>query len=168
MANDLTPDSEFTVKDSATINLIIAVFFYIMSGCTFYYNYGEKGFDSMAAVSLVPAIVCTIKVFFKPSIITINKKGIWFGRSPVTDWQNFINAATQQLELKVGGFTDRNILYVQYLRPGTDEKYKKTIQLGNTQNKSEEDIIAAIQYFYGLYLSRTGSVVNPDFRNMLQ
>ena len=106
-----------------------------MSGCTFYYNYGEKGFDSMAAVSLVPAIVCTIKVFFKPSIITVNKKGIWFGRSAVTDWPNFINAATQQLELKVGGFTDRNILYVQYLRPGTDEKYKKTIQLGNTQKQ---------------------------------
>jgi len=148
---ELTPSTSFTVKDSIVIDLLVAGFFYLMFGTAVSYNYGKKGFDSLVLLSLFPAISFTIRAFIRTAAITINRKGIWFSRQLVCTWPDFIAARIDQLEMRSGRWEDRNALAIEYYKGTEGDVYKKTIMLGNTQNKSGEEIITAIEYFYELY-----------------
>jgi hypothetical protein len=47
--------------------------------------------------------------------------------------------------------SDNVVLTIEYYNDERDFFYQRTTKLTNTQNKSEEEIIAAIEFFYGLY-----------------
>ncbi|MEP7164259.1 MAG: hypothetical protein ABI741_06175 [Ferruginibacter sp.] len=148
---ELDPGSEFIVKESTVVDLIIAFVFYCMFGSAVFYSSGDKIMDRVIMTSLVPAIAFTFRAFVKTVAIRVNNKGIWFGGQPVTDWGNFISAKVNQLEMRSGGWEDRNELAVEYFKGTEGDVYKKTIPLLSTQNRSGEEIIAAIEYFYELH-----------------
>lgn len=158
----LTEESEFTVKESTLIDLLVAAVFFCMVASSVTYNSGSKVFDRLMLFGLVPGIIFTIKAFVKTTAITVNKKGIWFANQPVTDWQNFISAKVNQLEMLTGRWEDRNELAVEYFKGTEGDVYKKSIMLVSTQNKSEEEIIAAITFFYELYKKNNNPLLPAD------
>jgi len=64
----------------------------------------------------------------------------------VTNWTHFITAKYEQ-EDKVMSLQDNFILLIDYYNPETGKRYTSKIKLPSILNKSEEDIIAAIQRF---------------------
>jgi len=67
----------------------------------------------------------------------------------VTDWDNFLSAKISQKTVN-GSLKDNFILllvYTKYDKPG---QFRRTIDLTNTQDKGEEEVIATIRYFYTL------------------
>jgi len=148
---ELNPDTEFTVTEATLVDLLIALVFICMFVSAVLYGSGNRALDRVMYLSLFPGIGFAIRAFIKKAAILVNKKGIWFAGQPVTDWNNFIAAKINQLEMRSGGWEDRNELAVEYYKGTEGDVYKKTIALLSTQNKSGEEIIAAIEYFYELY-----------------
>lgn len=149
----LDEDGSFTVREFAALSWIIAALFYAL----FIYavintaqmKTQSSAFDHMLLMVLLPAIGFTYKARSKNVYIRINEAGIYIGNFFLTNWQNFISAEYTQKKV-VASFQDNFILIIQYYRPG-DGQYEKEVPLTNTQNKAEEEVIAATQYFYDLY-----------------
>ena len=100
----------------------------------------------MTYLILVPAIYFIRKAFAKKKvIILINKNGIYYFNKQITDWFNFVKAHVTQEE-KVMAISDNFILLVEH-RNSQAKIIVDKIPLTNTQDKSEEEIIAAIKYF---------------------
>lgn len=99
----------------------------------------------MLLVVLVPALSFTIKGLQNKVAITINKEGIYYYKKFITNWQNLAEAYITQDEI-TGSIHDNFVLMVKYLVPG-DGYYVLKMKLTNTQDKSEEEVMAAIQFF---------------------
>ncbi|MGZ3849181.1 MAG: hypothetical protein ACXVMS_13770 [Flavisolibacter sp.] len=149
----LEEDGSFVVRENKTLNTIVAAFFYLL----FFYavfntclSSSAQGivYDKMLLVVLVPAILFTFKAFSKRVYILINKEGIYINNFLLTDWKNFVSAEYKQKEI-VGSIQDKFVLFIEYYRDGMGY-YVKEVPLTNSQNKSEEEVIAAIEYFYEL------------------
>lgn len=156
----LSKESQFIVGEEKVLDLIMAVLFF---GIFLYglidaillhlprINY--VSFISVAA--LVPAIFYYRKGKNKRIYIRINKKGIYQDEQLVTDWSNFLNAYISQKKPVMGpgisGSTnpiqDNFILVLEYLKEGQTQGFRRKIPLTNTQNKSEEEIMAAVNFF---------------------
>lgn len=147
-------DGSFAVKEFKGLNIVGAFVFYAM------FLYGlcntklsiqeqEPIYDKMLLLALVPALVFTKKVFSKHIYIRINTNGIYINNFFLTDWKNFRSAEYTQAKV-VGSFQDNFVLVVNYFKP-EDGYYMKEIALTNTQDKAEEEIIAAIDHFYNCY-----------------
>ncbi len=153
MPEVLTPNSEFIVADSTIINLLVAAFFFLMPISSLWYDAGSSLLDIFMLLGFVPGVIFLVKAFKKRAAISVNKNGISFFNTSVTDWKHFKGAAAKQMPLGIGRISDNVILTVEYYKDSTVHGfYKKTIPLTNTQNKSEEEIIAAIEFFYRLSL----------------
>ena len=155
----LTRDSEFTVGEEKILNYILALFFLGL----FVYGLADaakrnfKNIDYQSyvfALAIAPAIFCFRKAHSKRVYIRVNKSGIYQGGKLVTNWSNFLRAYLAQKE-KTGFFNikDNFLLVVEYKR---DHKgFRHRIPLTNTQNKSEEDVLAAVNFFYRVYKTDT-------------
>ena len=145
----LTPDSQFTVGEEKVLVFLLAGLFLAL----FLYGLIEaisKGFKNLDYSSMIFVIALSLSFLFfnkgrsKRVFIRINKKGIYQDEKLVTTWPDFIKAYVTQ-DQKVFSVQDNFVLMVEYKRGNTG--YKRKIPLGNTQNKSEEDIVAAIKFF---------------------
>ena len=87
-------------------------------------------------------------------IMKVNKDGIYYYTELVTNWQYFIDAKVTQAD-KLWTLQDNFILLINYT-DGEGKKYRSKIPLTNNQDKSEEEIIAAIRYFRTKYVERQG------------
>ena len=144
----LGPDSNFVVKQSGGVFLVLGLLFTAMFIYTvFYFVEPQEDFKfETTYLVLVPAIYFIMKAFAKKNdIIKINKNGIYYYGRLITNWFNFVKAHVTQEE-KAFAISDNFILLVQYkTAKGSIETEK--IPLTNTQDKSEEEIIAAIKFF---------------------
>lgn len=145
----LTKDSEFTVGEEKILVYILSGLFLAL------FLYGlvdslSKGFKNLDYSSMVYVIALSLSFMFfskgrsKRVFIRINKNGIYQDEKLVTSWPGFIKAYVTQ-DKKVFTVQDNFVLMVEYERE--NKGLKRKIPLGNTQNKSEEDIIAAIKFF---------------------
>jgi hypothetical protein len=163
-ANQLTESSTFTVKESALTNLLVGGFLMILAVLGFFADphegfYGMKIYYRSIWIMLVPAIIFLIRGFLHKTIFTIDKNGIYQYGKLVTDWKNFVSANITQKEI-TGSIKDNFILVIDYYNTEELCYHERTIPLADTQTKSEEEIIAAINFFYDLYKKKTpaGSV----------
>jgi hypothetical protein len=89
-------------------------------------------------------IILSLRGFARHTIIKINRHGFYHYGKLITNWDHFIDALVTQKEIP-GSIQDNFILII---RSSDGVKlYKDTIPLRNTQDKAEEEIIAAIRYF---------------------
>ncbi|HQX74372.1 MAG TPA: hypothetical protein PK298_15800, partial [Chitinophagaceae bacterium] len=51
---------------------------------------------------------------------------------------------------------DNFILVVEYTRDGSPEGFRRKIPLTNTQNKSEEEVLEAVKFFWSVYRKDAG------------
>ena len=148
---DLNINDSFQVKESALIGFLFSfIFFAMFIGAlvtiNFNLNYPIDVLRFILYGTLFPAIIFLIKAINKKVIIEINNTGIWYKGTLITSWDNYVNAYIFQEEIP--GSLDENIrLSIEYYVPDKDINYISVLKMENSQNKSEEQIICAINNF---------------------
>jgi hypothetical protein len=151
----LSKDSEFVVREDKVMDYILALLFFAL------FIYGlidaiKEHFIKLNYLSyvfiiaLAPAYIFFVKGKNKRVYIRINKMGIYQDEKLLTGWQNLLNAYVDQKE-KVLSIQDNFILVVEYMKDGFGQGFRRKIPLTNTQNKSEEEVIEAVRYFWMEY-----------------
>lgn len=79
----------------------------------------------------------------------VNLYGFYYLGKEVTNWQNFISAKFTEEE-KAFRVSDNFVLLLEYFKQDEPRSFITKIKLGNTQNKSEEEIIEAIEFYHQL------------------
>lgn len=159
----LTKGSEFVVREEKLLNYILA------SLCFALFLYGiidaaRRHFTNIDyqsyvfALALLPAFLFFRKARNSRIYFRVNKAGIYQDEKLVTNWPGFLNAYLDQKEKK-GFFNiqDNFMLVVEYKKDG--KGFRHRIPLTNTQNKSEEDVLAAVKFFWKEFrndISRSG------------
>ncbi|MDZ4794210.1 MAG: hypothetical protein SGI83_08025 [Bacteroidota bacterium] len=164
MGNDaLNKDSELVVGENKLMAWVLAILFFALFAYGVYdaikLRFKHIDYQSYVLVlALVPCIFCLRRVKSKRVYVRINRTGIYKDEQLVTSWSNLLKAYLgQEKKKKFYDLQDKFILIVEYR--GTDPKmgYRKKIPLTNTQNKSEEDVLEAVQFFWRLYRHQNGS-----------
>jgi hypothetical protein len=85
-------------------------------------------------------------------VMTINRDGFFYYGSLVTNWTNFVSARfvdeVPQLSKSSLGISDQFYLAVRYRKEAGGACFERKIALTNTQDKAEEEIMAAIRFYY--------------------
>jgi hypothetical protein len=141
-------NSDFVVKENGGVFLVLGLLFLAMFiySVIYYVEPQVKFHFEITYLTLVPAIYFIQKAFTKKTvIIRINKKGIFYYNKLITSWTNFVKAHVTQEE-KVLAISDNFVLLLEF-RNAQGKIITEKIPLTNTQDKSEEEIIAAIRFF---------------------
>lgn len=156
----LSKESEFVVGEDKVLVYILASLFFGL----FLYGLSDailQNFIKLNYLSyifmllLVPAIILFTKAKNKRIYIRINKKGIYQDEKLVSGWPNLIKAYISQKE-KILSIQDNFVLVVEYLKEGIDKGFRRKIPLTNTQNKSEEEVMEAVKFFWNQYENDAG------------
>ena len=149
----LTIDTEFIVGEEKVLDFILATLFFGL----FVYGWVEaivQDFKNETYIrylcfsALLPASYFFKKGMSKRIYIRINKTGIYQDEKLVTVWSNFLKAYVNQKEnTRLINIQDNFQLVVEFLKEGEDKGFRRKIPLTNTQNKSEEDVLAAVMFF---------------------
>jgi hypothetical protein len=150
-------EQDFLVKDSKTTNYIIgvallAVFVVSMS----YGDYGWSNYLTAICLFLIPGAVALAKGQRNTIIIRINKTGFFYAGKLITGWKLFYDATLQDKPATASN-NDNFMLDFRYYSSDHSLIYTLNIPLTNTQDKSEEEIIEAINFF-----CHEGRQVIPD------
>lgn len=144
----LNAESDFLVKESRSTNFIaggfmIAVFFVSMM-------FGDFGWDNLlfgVCILLLPGAIAIARGKRNHTIMKINKTGIYYAGQLVTGWGLYYDAAVKE-KTEVNSFRDNFVLDLRYYSPNYSLIYTRSIPLTNTHDKSEEEIIEAIRFYY--------------------
>ncbi|HEU4472829.1 MAG TPA: hypothetical protein VFR58_17165 [Flavisolibacter sp.] len=143
----LDENGEFLVKDSKSINLLIGVImiaiFFISQ---FVGDYGWSNFLMGTGLFLVPGAVAISRARRNTVIMRINKTGFYYGTQLIAGWDLFYDARVHD-RMGVGNFRDNFVLDFRYYSEDRALIYTRSIPLTNTQDKAEEEVIQAIQFF---------------------
>jgi hypothetical protein len=158
--NTLSKDSQFIVGEEKVLNYILALLFFglFMYGLidAVLYQFKKLTYlNAVFAVALIPAIFSFQKARSKRVYIRVNKNGIYQDERLLTNWHNYLKAYITQKEV-VFSIQDNFLLVVEYKKDVSDKGFRKKIALTNTQNKSEEDVLEAIQFFSKEFHSASG------------
>lgn len=154
----LTKETQFIVGEEKILNFILAGLFLLL----FIYGLADairKNFSNLDYSSMVFVIGLSLSFLFfnkgrsKRVFIRVNNKGIYQDEKLVTGWADIIKASITQ-DQKVFSVKDNFILLVEYKKDKTG--FRRKIPLGNTQNKSEEEVLAAIKFFLKVYQDEQG------------
>ena len=149
MAEQSSEDVPFVVKNSTGILIFIMVFcgFLFISSIPY-------GFNNVALVGgLLPALASIAGLINHKPLIIVDKNGIYASGRFITDWKHFAHAGIGEVQV-TASFADHFILYIEYSKDGIEGYFKSSIALTNTENKSEEAVVAAIEFFYNNYKSK--------------
>jgi hypothetical protein len=153
----LSKDKDFIVGEEKIINYFMVCFFLAL----FIYglvdpirnNFKYIDYQSIIFVfALLPAIYCFRRAQNKRIYIRVNKVGIYENEKLLTGWEGLLKVFISQEEKKsIISIKDNFILVVEYR--GTDLKkgFRRKIPLTNTQNKSEEEVLEAVMFFWKIY-----------------
>jgi len=151
----LNKDSQFVVGEDKVLVYIIASLFFalFLYGLIdmFLHHFTKIDYQSFIfMIALAPAFIFFVKARNKRIYIRINKTGIYQDEKLVTGWANLLNAYISQKDT-VLSIQDNFILVVEYRKDGFKQGFRRSIPLTNTQNKSEEDVLAAVKFFWKEY-----------------
>ncbi len=156
----LTKDSEFIVGEEKLLNYIIAILFLAL------FMYGlidavarkfiNINYQSLIfTLALAPAFIFFRKGRSKRIFIRINKTGIYQEEKLLTNWAHFSKAFITQEE-KLVSIKDNFVLVVEFRKDGHNEGFRRKIPLTNTQNRSEEEVLEAVKFFWNDYKTAMG------------
>ncbi len=159
----LTPDRQFIVGEYKLMNYFMALFFLALFGVGLYdaiaRNFRNIDYQSyVLALAIIPFLFVIRRLRSGKVYIRINSKGIYQDERLVTPWSGLLNAAlTQEEKKRMIEMGDKFILQLDYRKPGETKSFRRKIPLTNTQNKSEEEVLAAVKYFWASYNRNAGS-----------
>ena len=150
----LSKDCEFVVGEEKILNFVLA------SLCFSLFLYGlidaiRRHFINIDYQSFVFALTLFPAYFFfrkgnsRRVFIRVNKTGIYQDEQLITGWSNLLKAHVAQKE-KTGIFSiqDNFLLVIEYRKDGSKQGVRRKIPLTNTQNKSEEEVLEAVKFFW--------------------
>ena len=145
--SNLNINKDFIVRESVAVNLaaglfLVLVFMISMAVADFGWGHFLQG----AVLLLLPGAFYLARAKRKAIIMRINKTGLYYSGRLFTSWTNFLGARVTQEEI-VGSIQDNFILIVRHYNEHSTECSVK-IPLNNTQDKAEEEIIEAINFYY--------------------
>lgn len=156
----LTENSQFIVGEEKILNyvlgaLCLALFAYGLIDAISR-NFRNIDYQSYVfALAIIPAIYCFRRAHSKRAYIRVNKNGLYQDGKLVTNWPNLINAYIDQKDRNTFfSIKDNFLLVVEFKKDTKGIRHK--IPLTNTQNKSEEEVLQAILFFWKLYKRNTG------------
>jgi hypothetical protein len=156
----LTIKDEFVVGEAKVLNYVLACLFLalFLYGLTDAVQRNFKNIDYQSYVfvlALLPAVYCLRRAQRKRIYIRINKTGIYQDEQLVTPWSGFIKAhITQKEKTKLINLMDNFLLQVEYKKDGRG--FRRQIPLTNTQNRSEEEVLQAVEFFWKQYQKTAG------------
>jgi len=156
----LDSNGEFVVKENRLLSYIISILFFTLF---FYGLIGARahGFDSFSytmvicSILFIPGIAFLIKAKSRRVYIRINRTGIYQNERLVTSWSNFMNAYVTQKQVLLS-IQDNFILVIEYIKDGSEKGFRRRIPLTNTQDKAEEEVLAAVKLFWKEYTGDVG------------
>jgi len=161
---ELTKESEFIVGENKLMNYILAILFLAI----FLYGLGDavsrnfKNIDYQSYVltlALIPVVYCLRRANSKRVYIRINKNGIYKDEQIVTGWSTLLNYyLAQEKKKKFYDIRDNFILVVEYPGEDVNKGFRRKIPLTNNQNKSEEEVLEAVAFFWAAYKMNTGRI----------
>ncbi|MCX6317334.1 MAG: hypothetical protein NTW29_08585 [Bacteroidetes bacterium] len=151
-------DGQFLVKEEKSINYVLAILLFAMGAYGLFglIRDGLKDIDYQNVFlpfAFIPAVYCMRRANSPRVYIRINATGIYQDEKLVTDWPRFLKAYITQKEKKPMLDLRDNFLLVVEFRSADKEKtgIRRRIPLTNTQNKSEEQIMEAVERFLATY-----------------
>ncbi len=153
----LTPDGQFLVGEYKLMHYFMVLFFLALFSYGVYdawsRNFRDIDYQSYVfALAIIPAVMVLIKVRKGTIYIRINGKGIYQHERFLTTWANLRNVALTQREKKyMFEPGDNFVLLLDYQPPGAAKPVRRSLPLTNTQNKSEEEVLAAVKWFWASY-----------------
>ena len=138
-------DADFLVKESKTMNSIVGIFFLILSFVAFFNSV------LLGGLALLIAIGALVRSSKDITVMKINKTGFYYHGELITDWDHFISEQfIDELPLPSStssGMRDRFFLMIKYYKDGKPGYFGRKICLTDSQDKSEEEIIAAVKFY---------------------
>jgi hypothetical protein len=153
----LTKETEFVVGQEKVLNYVMAFIFLaiFLYGLVDPIKHKFKNIDYQSIVftlALVAAIYCFKGAQSKRVYIRVNKSGIYQDEKLVTNWSGLIKVYLSQKEkTKMLNLLDNFILVVEYRKDHAKAGFRRKIPLTNFQNKSEEEVLEAVQFFWAVY-----------------
>lgn len=125
------------------LNLVTGIFFLILA----------LAFASMSRYGLfliIPALAIIVRGFRNRIIMVINKNGFCYYGQLLTDWDHYISQEfiDDGPSMSGSGAKDKFYVLIKYYKEGQPGYYGRKIRLTDSQDKSEEEIIAAIKFYY--------------------
>ena len=148
------PDKSFYVKDSRGCNMTTGFLFLAAFAAIVYvdrFNFNEFSIYQLLYLAIVPAVYLFRRSIINKTIITINKTWFYYFEELVTNWHNFIDAViTQDEENRRVPYdlTDRFMLVLRYGKIGHQGFFGRKFIMTAVMDKSEEEIMAAIKFYY--------------------
>ena len=142
---------DFEVKQSPFMNNLIGIILVILFAVSTTFGYGWEILLQTAALFLAPAIFFFFKARSKYVYIRINTIGVYYKGILLMKWEQF-KEATLTEEPKLASISDNFIIILKYFSEDRKLIYTKKLPMANTQNKDDEEIIAAINAYYKFYV----------------
>jgi hypothetical protein len=143
-------ENNFIVRESKTMLIMISIIcFVLFFFSVLQFTDGHLLIQPLNILNLfiLPSVIFFFRAMKRKIIILINERGFFHEGKKVTDWDHFVSARVTQAKAKFMSFQDNFVLQMEYEKPDDANIYRSTIPLGNTQNKSEEEVIAAIKKY---------------------
>ena len=154
-------EADFLVKESKGFNYFIGILLLIIFVVAIALgDYGWSNYLSAMALFLIPAAFFIAKARGNAVRIKINKSGFYYNGALITSWDRFIDARLTQ-DLVPGSIKDNFIILIRYYGHDPAEAYWSKIPLSNTQDKADEEIIAAIDFYYKASRENTWENTSP-------
>lgn len=145
---NFNPEADYLVKESKTMNIVIGIILlaiFIISLAAG--DYGWSNYMWALFLFLIPAAISMVKARTSPVFIIINKSGFIYKGKLLFNWDYFIDAILTQ-DKKPGSLSDNFIILIRYYSKDRSLIYTSRIPMSNTQDKADEEIIAAIDFYY--------------------
>lgn len=146
----VSKNTDFVVRESSGLNFIFAGTGWIMLLVLLFNYSGDNGSTDTvmmlisAAIAAVAALWFTAKGLKRKECIRINRNGLFYYRKFITDWPSLQSVKLTQDD-KMFTLQDNFVLILTYTKDGAT--YLRKISLTNTQDKSEEEILAAVKFY---------------------
>jgi hypothetical protein len=137
-------ETDFLVKESKNMNLVVGVLIFIFSIASFSMSI------IMGGLVLLFAIGTLMRTSKEIIIMKINKTGFYYYGKLITDWDHFISEEfiDDGPASPRSGAKDQFYLLIKYYKEGQPGYFGRKIRLTDSQDKSEEEIIAAVKFYY--------------------
>lgn len=145
-------EQDFVVNESKGLNMIVG-FFGLLLVAGFL---STIGIGWRALVLIIPGSMAAL-VFIRngattTTVMIINKTGFYYYGELITNWDNFIDVEFVDdvpiPDANTSAVQDRFYMMVRYGKDGKAGYFGRKIPFTDTQDKSEEEIIAAIKFYH--------------------
>lgn len=139
-------DADFVVKESKTMRRVIGGFFLLFS------LFMLRDFLWMGLIVAAIGTGVLVASVRNETVMTVNQDGFFYYGRLLTSWPNFVSAEfIDELPVQMSGsagLSDQFYLYIKYYKDDKPGLFALKIPFTNTQDKSEEEILAAIRFYY--------------------